>query len=277
MPFVEMYGLDYDDPKWNDFLDQLSVEDMSLIISDSLGQGVVKSVNKPANKNADGPDGYGMNYRYGDQDSPTCYNIENLAVSSWSKALMEERGTFYGEDAIYSRGQMAWAPRIDIHRTPYGGRNFEYASEDGFLTGIMMASETKAMSKKGVIPAPKHLFGNEQETNRSRACTFMTEQVAREVYLRAFELPFTIGECRGAMLAMNRIGCKMSPVAKTTLTNILKGEWGFKGILVTDSSGAENDKIPTVESILAGTGMFCLARRFNVIKSAIVDNNDAYL
>lgn len=275
--FVEMYGLDYNDPKWDDFLDQLSVEDMSLIISDSLGQGVVKSVNKPANKNADGPDGYGMNYRYGDQDSPTCYNIENLAVSSWSKALMEERGSFYGEDAIYSRGQMAWAPGIDIHRTPYGGRNFEYASEDGFLTGIMMACETKAMSKKGVIPAPKHLFGNEQETNRSGACTFMTEQVAREVNLRAFELPFTIGECRGAMLAMNRIGCKMSPVAKTTLTNILKGEWGFKGILVTDSSGAENDRIPTVESILAGTGMFCLARRSNVIKSAIVDNNDSYL
>lgn len=275
--FMDMYGLSYDDEKWDDFLDQLSLHDMALIISDSLGQGAIQSVTKPANKNADGPDGYGMNYRYGDQDSPTCYNIENLAVSTWSVEMMTKRGNFYGEDCIYSRGQMAWAPGIDIHRTPYGGRNFEYASEDGLFTGIMMAAETKAMSKKGVIASPKHLFGNEQETNRSGACTFMTEQVARESNLRGFELPFTEGNAGGAMLAMNRIGCKMSPVAKTTLTNIIRNEWNFKGIMVTDSSGSENDRIPTVESLLAGTGMFCLARRTTTIESAIKDNNDSYL
>ena len=275
--FMEMNGVDYDDPKWDTFLSQISLHDMALIISDSLGQGAVQSVTKPANKNADGPDGYGMNYRYGDQDSPTCYTIENLATSTWSTEMMAKRGNFYGEDCIWSRGQMAWAPGIDIHRTPYGGRNFEYASEDGLLTGIMMAAETKAMSAKGVIAAPKHLFGNEQETNRSGACTFMTEQVARESNLRGFELPFTEGNAGGAMLAMNRIGCKMSPVAKSTLTGIIRNEWNFKGILVTDSSGSENDRTPTVESLLAGTGMFCLARRTTVIESAIKDNNDAYL
>ncbi len=275
--FKDRYGVAYDDPKWDTFLSQLSIHDRSLIISDSLGQGAITSVTKPANKNADGPDGYGRNYRYGDQESPTCYNIQNLASSTWSTERMAKRGSFYGEDCIYSRGQMAWAPGLDIHRTPYGGRNFEYSSEDGLFTGIRMAAETKARAEKGVIASPKHLFGNEQETNRSGACTFFTEQTARELNLRAFEIPFTKGKAGGARLARNRIGCKRSPVAKTTLTNILRKEWGFTGILVTDSSGAENDRIPTVESLLAGTGRFCLARRTTTIEKAITDNNDSYL
>ncbi len=275
--FYEMHGVDYNDAKWETFLSQLGVEDMSRIISDSLGQEAVSTVGKPANKNADGPDGYGMNYRYGDQDSPTCYNIENLSVSSWSKEIMKLRGNFYGEDCIYSRGQMAWGPGLDLHRTPYGGRNFEYGSEDGLFNGLMLSVMTKAMNAKGVIASPKHLFGNEQETNRSGACTFMTEQTARECNLRSFELPYTVGECGGSMLAMNRIGCKMSPVAKTTLTNICREEWGWNGILVTDSSGSENDRIPTVDSLISGTGMFCLARRSKVIKEAVLTNDDPYM
>jgi beta-glucosidase len=275
--FLDMYGVDYDDAKWDTFLSQLSLQDMATIISDSLGQGAITTVNKPANKNADGPDGYGMNYRYGDQDSPTCYVIQNLAVSTWNVEIMKLLGNFYGEDCIYSRGQMAWAPGLDIHRTPYGGRNFEYSSEDGLFTSLMNSVEIKAMQNKGVIASPKHLYANDQETNRSGACTFMTEQTARESGLRAFELCYTLGGAGGSMLAMNRIGCKMSPVAATTLTGILREEWGFKGILVTDSSGSESEKIPTADSLIAGTGMFCLARRTTTIYNAIYDNSDSYL
>jgi beta-glucosidase len=105
----------------------------------------------------------------------------------------------------------------------------------------------------------------------------MTEQTARESGLRAFELCYTLGKAGGSMLAMNRIGCKMSPVAATTLTNILREEWGFTGILVTDSSGSESDRIPTADSLIAGTGMFCLARRTTTIYDAIYNNKDLYL
>lgn len=275
--FADMYGVDYDDSKWEAFLDQLSISDMSIVISDTLGQGAVQTVSKPANKNADGPDGYGMAYRYGDQDSPTCYVIQNLAASTWSIDVMSTLGSFYGEDCIYARGQMAFAPGLDIHRTPYGGRNFEYSSEDGLFTGIMNSAEVAAMNEKGVIAGPKHLFANDQEQNRSGVCTFMTEQTARESGLKAFELCFTKGNARGSMLAMCRIGVKMSPVAQTLIRGIMMGEWGFNGILITDSSGSENDRIPTADSLIAGTSMFCLARRSSTMESLVVDNDDTYL
>ena len=275
--FADMYGVDYDDPKWDAFLEQLSVEDMSIVISDTLGQGSVQTVSKPANKNADGPDGYGMAYRYGDQDSPTCYVIQNLAASTWSTDVMSTLGSFYGEDCIYARGQMAFAPGLDIHRTPYGGRNFEYSSEDGLFTGIMNAAEVAAMNEKGVIAGPKHFFANDQEQNRSGVCTFMTEQTARESGLRAFELCFTKGNARGSMMAMNRIGVKMSPVATTLIRGIMIGEWGFNGVLITDSSGAENDNTPTADCLIAGTSMFCLARRTSTMVSLVAGNDDTYL
>lgn len=274
--FMDMYGVPFDDPKWDDFLDQLSVEDMSTIISDSLGQPAITSVSKPANKNADGPDGYGMSYAYGTKDSPTCYNIQNLAVSSWSYEIMEKRGSFYGEDVIYARGQMAFAPGLNLHRTPFGGRNFEYSSEDGLFTALMASVQVAAMNAKGVVVAPKHFFGNDQETNRSSLCAFMTEQTARENGMRAFELPFKNG-ARASMQSMNRIGCKASAVADAVLIGIAHDEWGFNGVFITDSAGRESDKIPTVESLLSGTSMFCLARRTTNIYDAVMDGDDSYL
>lgn len=275
--FYEMHGVAYDDAKWDDFLNQLSVADMSKVISDSLGQPVISSVGKPANKNADGPAGYGMSYRYGEQDSATCYVSQNLAASTWSTDVMSKFGSFYGEDCIYARGQMCWAPGMNLHRAPFGGRAFEYMSEDGLFTGIMAAAQAKSMVAKGVIVTPKHGFSNDQETNRSSLCAFMTEQTAREGGMKAFELIYTEGGATGIMTAMNRIGCKVSNLQTAFLRNIMQDEWGFTGIVVSDSAGKENEKIPTVDALIAGTNMFCLATRTSTIEEAITSNSDSYL
>ena len=274
LQFYEMYGVDYHDDIWDDFIAQLSLDELCVMVSDSGGTKVIKSVNKPKQINQDGPDGFRAKTRFSTEC--TTYVNEIVAASSWSYELIEERGTIYAESILYANGTQVWAPGANMHRTPYSGRNFEYYAEDSNLSSLLLEAQVKAMDSKGIVTSMKHFVANDQETNRSGACTFMTEQRLRQECLRGFELGFTKGASKGTMLSYNRIGCKMDSLSVPLLQDVLRGEWAFKGVIIND---AENETAsPAVDSLITGVDMFCLSgTRGDVIKAAINDNDDGNL
>lgn len=275
--FVDVAEYDYNDPRWETFLNQLTYEELGYAMNNNTGTRAVESINKPSNRDADGPDGYAFNYTYGDKSEASCYAGQIVAASSFNKELLRELGNYLGEECLYSRGNMIFAPGVNLHRTPYGGRNFEYYSEDSIFSYIAATQETMGMAEKGLIPMPKHFAANDQETNRSELCTFMTEQRMRQECLKAFEGCLTSGYAKGVMGMMGRIGAKADTCSYPLMTTILKEEWGCKGLVITDAGGAENDYQPTVDCILAGTDMFCLTSRSSVYLKTMQNNDDGDL
>lgn len=163
----------------------------------------------------------------------------------------------------YQGGGVGWyGPGANTHRTPYGGRNFEYYSEDGFISGKLGEAECKGAMEKGTIPYFKHFFLNDQETNRIGVCTFSNEQAIREVYLRAFQYAFeTAGEndkaCTGVMGAFNRLGMTWTGHHKNLWKNVMEGEWGFTGNVTTDFGQKQGSLMEPQLAYEAGTHMFC--------------------
>lgn len=170
-----------------------------------------------------------------------------------------------------------WSPGANLHRTPFSGRNFEYYSEDSILTYILGSVQTEAMQEKGLNASIKHFVANDQETNRNNLPVYMTEQTFREGPLKGFEGAFTDGGALGTMMSFSRIGnVKMYEDART-LTQVLRNEWGFKGVTITDSvKGEEN--VRTVESLVAGTDTFNAdTSRASDIQKYIVSSEDGYV
>ncbi len=174
----------------------------------------------------------------------TCsYASEVVMASTWNLALIEEFGISIGNEGIWGNADgdgmpySGWyAPASNIHRSPFGGRNFEYYSEDGLLSGKMAASVVKGAQSKGVYCYVKHFALNEQETHRSIGgdASWVTEQAMREIYLRPFEITVKDGETRGMMSSFNRIGTRWTGGDYRLITTILRDEWGFKGMVLCD-------------------------------------------
>ena len=177
-----------------------------------------------------------------------CYPSGGILASSFNIDLMYDIGDLIGEDALWAGYNGLYGPGSNIQRTPYSGRNFEYYSEDGFLSGVICAYESAAMESHGLYLYNKHIGLNDQEDLRRGICTWANEQSIREIYMRAFELPITIegteyerdGEtltlkgASGVMLAFNRMGLHWSGMQKGLVTNFLRDECGMTGIVVTD-------------------------------------------
>lgn len=278
--FLDMKGVPYDDPLWESFLNQLSYSDLTTITIDQQGIAAVASVNKPSQRNGDGPDGAGQNYKYGRKAVATAYANQIVATATWNKSIMAARGNFIAEDCLYTGTSQLWAPGCDLHRTPFSGRNFEYYSEDPILTYFSAKEETQAMTAKGLNCALKHFAANDQETNRYGVSTFMKEQTFREGPLRGFEGAFVEGGCRGVMSSFNRLGMTYAGASESLMSTVLRKEWGFKGVSITDASGGVS-YIHTLESVVAGSDMFCFENgevRKKELYSALTKNGgDGYL
>ena len=280
--FVDMYGVPYeDDEKWDAFLDQLTIDDMVSILDDSFSTRGVVSVAKPEQKNNDGPDGAQQSYIYGDKRGATCYPVETVLSSTWNLELAAARGRFLGEDNLYSGATQMWSPASNIHRTPYSGRNYEYYSEDAIVNYYFLGTEVREMQAMGVNVAPKHLASNDQETNRYGVATFMTEQTLREGPLKGFEAAFTVGGALGVMTTYNRIGCTYAGQSSALQEELLTGEWGFKGVIISDAVTGKIYQHP-VEMQAAGNDMYCISVGADYfagpkIKRAILENDDGYL
>lgn len=275
--FVDMKGVPYDSDVWEQFIDQLAVEEMASLSIDQVSTTAVNSVGKPANINQDGPDGVQGVYKQGDQGLCTAYTSEIVAASAWNTDLISKRGSFLGEDALFAGVTQLWCPGANLHRTPYGGRNFEYYSEDSVLSYLLSTVQAKAMCEKGVNVAPKHFAGNDQETWRCGLATFTNEQTWRQGDLKAFEGMFTKAGVTGTMLSYSRIGCTTTSQSHTMLTKLLRDEWGFTGSTITDNAmqpyfGYQH----TLESLVAGSDQYCYSDRTAEILAA-VDGGDGYI
>ena len=278
---VDMRNVAYDDLLWEDFLDQLTVYEMSRIIIDTGGTVGIDCIAKPAQINQDGPDGAKGSVEVNGNKMPICYPNESVLASSFNIDLVQKRGYYLGEDCLFSGVTQLWCPGINVHRTPFSGRNFEYYSEDPTLAYLMAATQCAEMERKGVNVAPKHLAVNDQETNRHGVSTFLNEQSMREIYLRAFEGAFTKGGATGVMTAYNRIGCTYVGASAALQQELLRGEWGFKGVIISDMVGSGENYQHTIESLVAGTDMFCLAgndsRADALLKQINAGEGDGYL
>ncbi len=248
----EMAGLDYDDPRWETFLEQLTVKDMEYLIGTSGWQNVgLSAIGKPQAIDVDGPAGLNglINGATGNQ-----YPSEVVMASTWNTELAEEFGRLFGEEAYANGVSGIYAPAMNIHRTPFSGRNFEYYSEDSLLSGKMGAAVVNGSESTNTYTYIKHFALNDQESNAIELCTFVNEQALRELYLRPFEITVKEGETRGVMAAFNRIGTRWTGASKALMTDVLRNEWGFVGLVITDNAMV-GDYADSDQAVEAGTDM----------------------
>ena len=233
----DMVGVPYDDEKWDKLLDELSVDEMAKL----MGYGgfstiEIASIDKVATIDIDGP--AGLNALTSDI-SGVQFPSEAVIGSTYNVELVDEMGQTYAQEANAHGVVGLYAPGVNIHRTPFSGRNFEYYSEDPVLNGKLGAAMTRGCNSMGVYCYPKHFALNDQETNRSGVCVWSNEQAMREIYLKAFEIVVKEGNNHGLMSSYNRIGTVWSGGCKELLTNVLRGEWGFEGAVATDYANAK--------------------------------------
>lgn len=236
-----MIGLDYDDEKWDALLDQMSLEDMTkLIRMGGYATRPVESINLPATVDKDGPAGISSTLVGGGESTAMGYPAQVVVASTWNADQTHEMGKAIGEDSLAAEVAGWYAPGINTHRIPFGGRNFEYFSEDGYLSGQLSASEVAGAESKGTFVFMKHFALNEMETNRMGGATFTNEQAMREVYLKPFEMTVRDGNASGAMAGMNRIGTRWVGSHRGLMTETLRNEWDFEGLVITDQASFPN-------------------------------------
>ncbi|MDE6841802.1 MAG: glycoside hydrolase family 3 C-terminal domain-containing protein [Oscillospiraceae bacterium] len=253
----DMAGLDYDDPKWEKLLEQLSVEDMTKMISNGgWSTPEVASVGKPATNDLDGP--AGINSLVSDLKG-VAYPSEALIGASWNQELLESFGHTFGAEATANHVVGLYAPAVNIHRTPYSGRNFEYYSEDALLSGKLGAAMVRGYASQGVYAYVKHFALNDQESNRLSISVWSNEQAMRELYLKAFEVVVKEGKSTAMMSSYSYLGDTWAGASRALLTEVLRDEWGFQGTVVTDSAMGNTSWMDINLALRAGGDMMlCL-------------------
>ena len=236
LKLVDLRGVDYNDPKWDDLLDQMTVEDMQQLIGFGGYQtAAVTSIEKVRTNDCDGPASINNNFTgVGSVGFPAA----TLIGMTWSKELAYSFGDSIGEMANEMDTSGWYGPAMNIHRTAFAGRNFEYYSEDGVLSGVMASNAIKGAQEHGVYAYMKHFALNDQEGNRtSMAATWSNEQAIREIYLRPFEMSVKDADSHAVMSSFNYIGNRWAGGCSELLKNVLRGEWGFVGFVETDYFG----------------------------------------
>ncbi len=260
LTLIQMRGLDYDDPAWDDLLDQLTPEDYDVLITQAgYGTDYIASVEKPAGTDADSTSGWS----WGGIGMTFCNPA--MVAQTWNVELAYELGICIGDESLYGGATGWYAPAMNINRTAFSGRAGEYFSEDGFLSGALASQEVKGAAEKGVYTLIKHFAFNDQENHRGdrtgqySMATWLNEQSARELYLRPFEMCMKVGDvevsyvretgdgtyenatttmaaCQGLMTAFNRIGATWVGGDYDLITGIVRTEWGFDGWIITDNA-----------------------------------------
>lgn len=232
----DMRGLSYDDAAWEPLLDQLTVSDMVQLIGFGGYQtAAAKSVGKISTIDVDGPAALNNNFtRVGSIGFPAAVTLAN----TWNEELALEFGQSIGEMAV-DMGVSGWyAPAMNTHRSAFAGRNFEYYSEDGVLAGKISAKAIAGAKEFGVYAYIKHYALNDQEDNRlNMLATWSTEQAIREIYLKPFEIAVKEGGAGAVMSAFNYIGPEWAGSSDALLNKVLRDEWGFRGMVITDYFG----------------------------------------
>lgn len=236
LTLASMRGLPYDDPQWEKLLDQLTVTEMDTMVAIGGYQtSAAKSVKKVGTVDCDGPASINNNFTgVGSIGFPSAVMI----ACTWNEDIAKAFGESIGAMADEMDVSGWYAPAMNTHRSAFGGRNFEYYSEDGLLGGKMAASALKGAEEHGVYGYIKHFALNDQETNRlSMLCTWSEEQAIREIYLKPFEIAVKEGGAKAVMSSFNYIGTEYAGASSALLKTVLRGEWGFQGFVLTDYFG----------------------------------------
>ena len=266
LPSAEAEGYEpvvsYDDERWEELMMGCDEEEMIALINNGAYHTLaMESVGLPATIHGDGPSGFTC-FMSKEQVNGTCqYVSEPVMASTWNIALMTELGEAIGEEGTIgdkATGQpysSIYAPGVNIHRSPFGGRCSEYFSEDPFISGMMGAAEVQGIQSRGVLPTVKHFVANEQETHRSIGgdLSWVSEQTLREIYLKPFEYTVKLGETRGIMTSFNRIGTRWTGGDYRLLTEILRNEWGFNGLVICDFNTIPQYMIPRMMFYAGGS------------------------
>lgn len=266
LPSAEAEGYEpvvsYDDERWEELMMGCDEEEMIAIINNGAYHTLaMESVGLPATIHGDGPSGFTC-FMSKEQVNGTCqYVSEPVMASTWNINLMNELGEGIGEEGTIgdkATGQpysSIYAPGVNIHRSPFGGRCSEYFSEDPFISGMMGAAEVQGIQSRGVLPTVKHFVANEQETHRSIGgdLSWLSEQALREIYLKPFEYTVKLGETRGIMTSFNRIGTRWTGGDYRLLTEILRNEWGFNGLVICDFNTIPQYMIPRMMFYAGGS------------------------
>ena len=230
-------GLKYDNPAWDDLLDQMTFDEQDNLSSDAYHHTIaMASIAKPATLDENGPIGLTKSFMGADASKCMAYPSCPVMAATFNTDLIYRMGQQIGLDALHANYQGLYGPGANIHRSPYSGRNFEYYSEDGILSGIICEAETKGIQSKGMYVYSKHFALNDQESGRHGICVFASEQTIRENYLTAFEYSLSKkkGNGHATMTSFNRIGVVWAGAHKGLLTDVLRGEWGFDGFALSD-------------------------------------------
>ena len=287
---IDLRGLDFDDPLWDELLDQMTADELSKLI-DECGycSPAVDSINKPKVNDLDGPAGLNDIIAHGSMPIGDGYRAmtwptQYMLACTWNVKLAEEMGRGIAEDGLYSDTCGWYGPGMNIHRTPFAGRNFEYYSEDPFISGVLGRAEVYGAATKGMYAFIKHFAVNDQETHRDERglATFIGEQAIREIYLKPFEMTIvdntveiyyneavkdengeiqsyvkkttTVPAATAVMTSFNRIGTTWAGGHYNLITKVLRGEWGFNGFVLTDYEvgAGKGSYMDTPQSLAAG-------------------------
>ena len=262
---------------WDAFIKQMDLDDLCISVSDNRGILDVLKVLKKGNAVFEGPEGLLAKYQYGDKRWATGFPTGPTYTGTFDHEMQRKYGGFYGEDALFAGVACVNAPGANINRNPYGSRASEYASEDGIMNYNVAANIVGEARRKGLIMNIKHCFLNNQEKGRQRLYTYCNEQAIREIYLRPFEGGLTKGHSLGIMTSYNRIGARYAACHEPLMKEVMRGEWGYRGMIIDDAlTGSNNDQYSNGPAMLYnGTDMFCLdGGRGGQLKQWVTGNND---
>ena len=229
--FEDMVGVALDDPKWDTLLNEFTWEEMEQFVDGASHNPNIDAIGKPNTNDSDGPSKFRIMWWCGGP----------IVAATFNEKLAKEQGDCVGMEA-HIDGTYGWAgPGVNIHRSPFGGRNFEYYSGDPFLTGRIAGRVVEGATDKGIYCFFKHFAVNDQEKHREGVAAFLTEQALREIYLKPFQMCIQEGKSTGIMSSYNRLGLMETAASYPLLTEVLRNEWGFKGSVISDMTHHGND------------------------------------
>ena len=293
--------VDFNDTRWEDILKQITFSEMLNLVNNGAFQTIaIDSIGKNLTNDSDGPIGF-VNFMGGAVTAifskNTNFAAEIVIGATWNKSLAYEMGKIVGENGLWgdtsgnnSLPYSGWyAPAVNLHRSPFSGRNFEYYSEDPILSGKTAVNVITGARLKGVYPDLKHFALNDQETNRAGVSTFCTEQALRELYLKPFELAVKADDkvdlvksakddglaafkpATGIMSSFNRIGNKWTGGDYRLLTEILREEWGFRGLVICDYK-TDNTFMDSRQMLYAGNDLILTSTGITMWNNAKSDS-----
>ena len=269
LKLYDLIGVDYNDPKWDKLLDQLTFADMVSLIGDSFHWTMpIESVQAPGTRDENGPQGLTVAlFGSGLGVETTALTSEDVLAATFNKDLAYEIGNIVGNDCLDAKVSFLYGPGANTHRSPYSGRNFEYYSEDSFLSAEIGRYEVSGIEKNGVYVVYKHFALNDCEQDRIGLGVWLSEQAAREIYLRAFQggLESSQGVVKndkgefvsankggnGVMMAYTRWGTQWSGANKNLVKGIMNGEWQCNGLQITDN--VLNAMVNGIDGVMGGT------------------------